>query len=370
MALKVYSKGDWIVFNGSDWQHIDIENEGPIPLEDIQVSLGGSEVVFKGTWKPSTNTPYLSLERNLIGDFYVVNAAGSIDFTDLDPITRPNTWMEGDWVFHDGVNWIKLENQNPIDLNIITSDILFASDISSSDFSGLTFKGLWDASSNSPVITNSTGTLGEFYVVSVEGNYQIVDSISPPTPALPDVPEPSDNTGQAVFVGSLTLSNLLPGFSDSVDQLQGMIDEFAVPFVNNKKSILDSADRKVESFQNLLSDTVGAAQQARGLLDNAQSLLDEALNVANSLTTALDTAGIYAYYYLGPVGNFGDKLDASMLQGEGAAFTDGNAPVAAFITIAGADGGIVESSLRVKNLFNILGGNGQSVADAFKKLVE
>lgn len=378
MAVTEYSIGDWIVFNGSDWQHIDIENQDPIKISDVQDSINGNEIVFKGTWNALENDPYLSLERNFIGDFYVVTTAGAIDFNASDEFERTSTWMEGDWVFHDGSKWIKIENKDPIDVTVITSDILVSAEVSASDFPGLSFKGLWDASSNSPVITNSTGKLGSFYVVSNEGDYKILDKITPPKPKLPDlddIPDPNTFDGEAVFLGALTLSEILPEFAESVVQLQDMIDEFAVPFVNNKKSILDAADRKVQSFQNLLEGTIGAAEQARGFLDTAQSILDEALNIANSVATALDTAGIYTYYYLGPVNNFTGKLHDVIFiteqeqQSGQEGFVNTAAPIAAFVTIAGADGGIVASSLRVQNLFNILGGNGASVAEQFKKLV-
>lgn len=43
--------------------------------------------------------------------------------------------------------------------------------------SGLTFKGSWDASTNTPTITSGTGTAGDYYIVSVAGSTNI-DGIS------------------------------------------------------------------------------------------------------------------------------------------------------------------------------------------------
>lgn len=364
MALTIYKTGDWVIFDGTDWKQV--ENSNPIQISAIQAALGGNEILFKGTWDASANEPYLTLARNFPGDFYVVSKSGAIDFTELDEFQRKFTWETGDWVLHDGEEWIKIENKDPIDVSLIPSDV-----------EELIFKGVWDASANSPILTNSTGNIGEFYVVSNEGNMEIVDKIIVPTPKLPPIPTPDSNDGTFGYIGKFTLADLVPDLTDSLKEFSKSLNEFVVPFVASKKAILDAGKLKTKALESALRSSANGVSQATAILDNAKSILDEATRLTSRLEKMLERAGIYSYYYVGPVGNFGSKanellengLPGSTAEQDGAPKFGSEELIAAKILIAGSDGGIVASKNRIRDLFGVMGGNAESMVEAFEEIL-
>lgn len=367
MALTVYKPGDWIIFDGNEWQRV--ENSNPIQIAAIQSALGGNEILFKGMWDAKENSPYLNLDRNFIGDFYVVSVGGSFDFSDVPVFDRPSFWVSGDWVVHDGTNWIKVENKDPIDVSQLPEEI-----------TELIFKGTWNPVENFPALSNSTGTLGKFYIVETSGDFTIPDSIRTPTPRLPEIETPSDGeSGQLYSLGKITLSGLVPGLNDAVDNLVDSIDKFAVPFVLAKKSILSSADVKAQALQRALSKTNDSVAEARRLLKTAEALVDEASQITNNLRNALKTPGIYAYAYLGPIGQLPARLQdeiqsknglpGSQAESSGLPFGQ-NERIAAFIALAGSDGGIINTVNRTKSLFSVLGGNAASAGSAMQNILQ
>lgn len=380
-GLTTYKPGDWIIFDGDNWKRV--RNSNPIRIASIQAALGGSEILFKGTWNAKDNVPYLSLERNFIGDFYVVSVGGAFDFTEVPEFDRPTFWVEGDWAVHNGQIWSKVENKDPIDVSQLPVD---ASDM---PIERLIFKGKWDPSTNTPTLTNSTGSLGRFYIVEKSADFTIPDVIRAPTPRLPELELPSDGaSGQLYPLGKITLGGLVPGLNDAVDNLFDSIDKFAVPFVNAKKSILSSADLKAQTLQRALSKTNDAVGEARQLLSSAENLLNEASQLTNNLRRALKVSGIYAYAYVGPVGQMSARIGEEVSAGlpvsnpllgsivstdeEG---NEENLPVgpnervAAFIAIAGSDGGVINTINRTKALFSVLGGNAESAGRAIQNIL-
>ena len=373
-GLTVYKPGDWIIFDGTNWKRV--RNSNPIRIASIQNALGGTELLFKGMWNAKDNSPYLNLDRNFIGDFYVVSTGGSFNFLEIEEFERPTEWLPGDWVVHDGEEWIKVENKDPIDVGELPIVI-----------EKLIFKGSWDPSRNIPSLANSTGTLGTFYIVEKSANFTIPDSIRTPTPRLPEISTPSDGaSGQLYPLGKITLGGLVPGLNDAVDNLVDSIDRFAVPFVLAKKSILSSANLKTQALQKAILRTNDAVGEAQRLLSAAEGLVEEASQLTNNLRNALKTAGIYAYAYLGPVNQFSSRLGEEISnglplenpligsvvseEGDDSLPIGPNERVAAFISIAGSDGGILNTVNRTRSLFSVLGGNANSAANAMKNILE
>lgn len=107
-----------------------------------------TELTLKGNWNPSTNTQGLA-DGGLggeKGDFYQVEFyTGNATSVDGN-----GTWNPGDWIYNDGIKWIRVS-----------------------------FKGLWDAANNTPEISDDggNGTFADYYLVGVAGNTTI-DGVS------------------------------------------------------------------------------------------------------------------------------------------------------------------------------------------------
>ena len=377
MSLTVYQPGDWVVFDGATFDRV--ENSDPMELVIIQSVVG--ELLFRGFWDASKNEPKLEAGRSLVGDFYVVSVGGAVDLTYPEPeeeeeeeeeeeIGEVTSWSTGDWALHDGDEWIKLKNSNPIDIALIPEGI-----------EEIYFRGLWDPTENNPILSHSSGTQGHFYVVSVPGVFIIPEEVeedpeaADPLPPVPVPPPGSD--GEFGYLGKFTLANIVPGFDESLNKFIKNIDDFVGPAIDAKKSALQVAQKKVGIVQNALQASSNATQEAQNLLQNAETLLNEAKNLTTNLKRALERAGLYSYYYVGPIGNFGTRAQTALSSGlPGSTAEEDGAPawgpderVAVKVIIAGSDGGTVQAIGRVTDLFNIVGGNAQSAVTAFQNIL-
>lgn len=90
---------------------------------EINGLIGGS--TYEGTWNANTNTPTLTSSVGTLGNYYIVNVAGT---TNLNGITD---WQIGDWAIYDGSAWQKVDNTDAVitvngyigNVNLVTGDI-------------------------------------------------------------------------------------------------------------------------------------------------------------------------------------------------------------------------------------------------------
>ena len=60
---------------------------------------------FLGYWDAAANSPALSSGQGSANSYYIVSVSGS---TSLD---GESDWIEKDWVYFNGTNWVKLDNK-------------------------------------------------------------------------------------------------------------------------------------------------------------------------------------------------------------------------------------------------------------------
>ena len=66
---------------------------------------------FLGYWDAAANSPALSSGQGSANSYYIVSVSGS---TSLD---GESDWIEKDWVYFNGTNWVKLDNTDEVHLN-------------------------------------------------------------------------------------------------------------------------------------------------------------------------------------------------------------------------------------------------------------
>jgi hypothetical protein len=71
---------------------------GKVPLSQLPASV----VTYLGTWNAATNTPTLTNGTGDVGDLYICNVAGTVNFG-----AGPITFASGDWVIYNGSQWQK-----------------------------------------------------------------------------------------------------------------------------------------------------------------------------------------------------------------------------------------------------------------------
>ena len=76
---------------------------GKVPLSQLPASV----VTYLGTWDAATNTPTLANGTGDVGDLYICNVAGTVNFG-----AGPITFAVGDWVIYSGTTWQKSSGQN------------------------------------------------------------------------------------------------------------------------------------------------------------------------------------------------------------------------------------------------------------------
>ena len=86
-----------------------LDSGGKVPITQLPDSVLG-QVIYKGTWDASTNTPTLGNggTGGVMGDYYVVSVAGT---TSIDGISD---WEIGDWIINNGVVWEKVDNSDKV----------------------------------------------------------------------------------------------------------------------------------------------------------------------------------------------------------------------------------------------------------------
>ena len=75
-----------------------LDSNGKVPLSQLPASV----VTYLGTWNAATNTPTLANGTGDIGDLYICNVAGTVNFG-----AGPITFAVGDWVIYNGSQWQK-----------------------------------------------------------------------------------------------------------------------------------------------------------------------------------------------------------------------------------------------------------------------
>jgi hypothetical protein len=75
-----------------------LDSNGKVPLSQLPASV----VTYLGTWNAATNTPTLTNGVGDVGDLYICNVAGTVNFG-----AGPITFAVGDWVIYNGSQWQK-----------------------------------------------------------------------------------------------------------------------------------------------------------------------------------------------------------------------------------------------------------------------
>jgi len=75
-----------------------LDSNGKVPLSQLPASV----VTYLGTWNAATNTPTLANGTGDVGDLYICNVAGTVNFG-----AGPITFAVGDWVIYNGSQWQK-----------------------------------------------------------------------------------------------------------------------------------------------------------------------------------------------------------------------------------------------------------------------
>jgi hypothetical protein len=218
--------------NTAKWAPLGILNatNGYLPLnaqskiddQYLPDSLVGA-LTYVGVWNATSNSPTIpSASAGNKGNYYVVNTAGSTN------INGHNSWNVGDWLVSNGVTWDRISNTSAVSsvagrtgtVTLTKSDVGLANvnntadsakpvsdaqqaaldlklNISTRGAAGgvcplgndlkvpasylpdsitgaLTYKGTWNASTNSPSIpAAATGNKGNYYIVTTAGTTTI-----------------------------------------------------------------------------------------------------------------------------------------------------------------------------------------------------
>jgi hypothetical protein len=75
-----------------------LDGSGKVPLSQLPASV----ITYLGTWNAATNTPTLTNGVGDVGDLYICNVAGTVNFG-----AGPITFAVGDWVIYSGTTWEK-----------------------------------------------------------------------------------------------------------------------------------------------------------------------------------------------------------------------------------------------------------------------
>jgi len=175
-------------------------NSGTNKIDATYLPTGADTA--KGEWNANTNTPTLADGGGTAGDYYDVTTAGSVDLG-----SGSLTYTVGDVVKYNGTTWYKIDSvanvldgsatasagRTVLEVNSVDEDadatgtklvspsIYFDGTndyIETADSNKLSFtstadlgdsSGTWTATTNSPAITDGTGTLNDNYKITVAG---------------------------------------------------------------------------------------------------------------------------------------------------------------------------------------------------------
>ncbi len=158
-----------------------LDANGKVPLSQLPASV----VTYLGTWNASTNTPTLANGTGDIGDLYICNVAGTVNFG-----AGPITFAVGDWVIYNGSQWQKSAGSSgtvtsvamtvPTGLSVTGSPITTSGTLALSLASGYTIPTTSFLSGLVPY-TGATGNvnLGEY---GLSGGYLGLDTTPTLTP--------------------------------------------------------------------------------------------------------------------------------------------------------------------------------------------
>lgn len=138
---------------------------GKVPLSQLPASV----VTYLGTWNAATNTPTLANGTGDVGDLYICNVAGTVNFG-----AGPITFAVGDWVIYSGTTWQKSSGQNGTVTSVAASITGNAVGITGSP---ITTAGTFDfafAGSSTQYI-NGAGNLVTFPTIITEAQNLICD---------------------------------------------------------------------------------------------------------------------------------------------------------------------------------------------------
>lgn len=190
-----------------------LDNTGKVPLSQLPPL---SSLTYKGTWNASTNTPTLTSSVGTLGDYYVVNVAGT---TNLNGVTD---WAVGDWAIFNGTVWQKIDNSDLVtSVNGYTGAVV----LTQPDIAG---------TANAPVNTNITSMTGIIGGIDAP-DYVQLDTAATATIALGKL-RWNQNTATASF-----------GIVDGTDEVN--IGEQMFAYVTNAESVAITRGQAVYLYQ-------------------------------------------------------------------------------------------------------------------------
>lgn len=110
----------------------------------------------------------------------------------------------------------------------------------------------------------------------------------------------------ARLVGSLPLSQLLPGLQQAINQLANTTAQIQA-MKDDKQSELNKINAQIGGIQGVLGQTIALAQEAQAILNAAQQILGQTSEVSDLLADAL-SAGAQLYSYDGALSSLGSDL--------------------------------------------------------------
>ena len=155
----LFTAGDWVVHNGTTWEKLDTSN-------DVQSVFGRTNVITAATSDYDADQIDNTAAGNIVATD-VQSAINELDtekqathayLTDISGITG----TQGDILYFNGTNWVDLA---PGTSGQFLQTQGVGANPSWKGTGGLTYQGLWNVVSNSPVLADGTGTLGQYYVV-------------------------------------------------------------------------------------------------------------------------------------------------------------------------------------------------------------
>jgi len=186
---------------------------GKVPLSQLPASV----VTYLGTWNAATNTPTLANGTGDVGDLYICNVAGTVNFG-----AGPITFAVGDWVIYSGTTWQKSSGASgtvtsvaatvPTGLTVTGSPITTSGTLAFSLTAGYTIP-------LSTQLVPSGGTAGQLLAKNSATNYDTawIDNY---TEQLRDTVKAAVaiNKGQAVYISGANGTNQIVSLASNASE--------------------------------------------------------------------------------------------------------------------------------------------------------